>query len=94
VQFLLLSIVAGLTAILVFGLTCAWFGRRMAARDASEAERLRLVNESLEAKVAQRTLALTAALAARDEQRLRAEAANRSKSEFLANMSHELRTPR
>jgi signal transduction histidine kinase/DNA-binding NarL/FixJ family response regulator len=87
------TIVASLSLILVFGLTCAYFDRRMEAREASEAERLRLVNESLEAKVQARTAELTGALAALDEQRLRAEAANRSKSEFLANMSHELRTP-
>ncbi len=42
-------------------------------------EELRILNESLELKVAERTVEL--------------EAANKAKSEFLANMSHELRTP-
>jgi len=87
------AIVASLFAILLVALMCAYFDRRMEARDASEAERLRAVNESLEVKVGQRTAELTSALAALDEQRLRAEAASRFKSDFLANMSHELRTP-
>jgi signal transduction histidine kinase len=92
-ELLAAAIVSSLALILLFSLTCAYFDRRIEARAASEAERLRALNESLEAKVSARTADLTEALAALDHQRRRAEDANRSKSDFLANMSHELRTP-
>ena len=47
---------------------------------------LRKLNEELEQKVTERTLALRDALT-------QAEGATRMKSDFLANMSHEIRTP-
>jgi CheY-like chemotaxis protein len=49
-------------------------------------EELSRLNEDLEQKVEQRTLALRDALT-------QAEGATRMKSDFLANMSHEIRTP-
>ena len=59
----------------------------VAHRTAEEArESLRLTNEQLEQKVAERTAELECALVAAKE-------ANQAKSSFLAKMSHELRTP-
>jgi len=57
--------------------------RLVLASDVTEKKRvedeIKILNESLEQKVIDRTIQL--------------EAANRAKSEFLANMSHEIRTP-
>jgi len=92
-SLLAVTIVAGMALILGIGLMCAYLDRRLEARSLAEAERLLALNEDLESTVRSRTLELTTALGALDEQRRRAEAANGAKSEFLANMSHELRTP-
>ncbi len=69
-------------------LVCAFVDRRLEQRAVAEAQRLRALNSAL----AERTEALSLALAAVDQAQ-RAEAASRARSTLLANMSHELRTP-
>jgi signal transduction histidine kinase len=54
---------------------------------------LAVINNNLEARVAERTYQLEEALAAAGMARAVAEEASQLKSQFLANMSHELRTP-
>ena len=63
------------------------------ARLAQKQRELGDLNADLENKVAQRTEALEASLAAKSRSEAQAAAANRAKSEFVANMSHEIRTP-
>jgi signal transduction histidine kinase len=61
-------------------------------RAAAEAA-LRRINTELEARVEERTRALTAANNALHAARREADRANRAKSDFLSRMSHDLRTP-
>jgi len=64
--------------------------RRQRARVEAE---LRQLNAELEARVDERTRALTASNEALQSARMEAERANRAKSDFLSRMSHDLRTP-
>ena len=86
------SAVQVLLAIGFFGLLASAFSWRL--------WRLEEANEKLEARVGERTVALTETIARleaseREAQRAKEEAleASRAKAAFLANMSHEIRTP-
>lgn len=79
--------------ILVMALSGGLAGIRLWLKARGAAEKLRRANEGLEARVAERTLALTRALAAADAQQDRIAAADRAKAEFLLGLSRELRQP-
>ena len=64
----------------------------MTARVAAEAE-LERVNHSLEARVEERTAALTRVNAELEQARTKADTANRDKTRFLAAASHDLLQP-
>ena len=83
---LALSVAVGVSLTVGCALVCAIVDRHLEDRSHQEAARLRQANESLEARVAERTAELNLAIS-------RAEAANQAKSAFLATMSHEIRTP-
>jgi hypothetical protein len=82
-----------LSIILVMAVVAWVSGLTMALASRAEAKRLRVLNSTLEDRVQARTVELTQALAASEEQGRALASANQAKSDFLAAMSHELRTP-
>jgi signal transduction histidine kinase len=87
------AVAAGVVVIISLGLLCATVDRHLEGRAQQEAARLRLVNESLETRVAERTSELTAAITDLEAANRRTEAASQAKTIFLATISHEIRTP-
>jgi hypothetical protein len=79
--------------IVSMALAAGWAGVRLWLDARHQAAGLAVRNADLEARVADRTLALTQALAAADDRAAALQAANDAKSDFLAGLSHELRTP-
>jgi signal transduction histidine kinase/DNA-binding response OmpR family regulator len=85
-----------LSILLVIIIACAYIVRRGVLADQlrRRAEgQLRLINQNLELRVAERTEELTRAIGKMEASKKAAEEANQTKSRFLANMSHEIRTP-
>jgi signal transduction histidine kinase/CheY-like chemotaxis protein len=79
--------------IVSMALAAGWAGVRLWLDGRGHARALKAANAGLEARVAERTEALTRALSAAGEKTEALRQANDAKSEFLAGLSHELRTP-
>ncbi len=79
--------------IVSMALAAGWAGLRLWLDARRHARALAEANAGLEARVAERTEALTQALAAAGETAEALRQANDAKSDFLAGLSHELRTP-
>lgn len=84
-EFVLLIVALALAACLA--------GVRLGLQARHQSTRLAELNDSLEARIAERTHELRLALEASDEQARALAQASQAKSDFLAGMSHELRTP-